>query len=191
MISFEVPKGEGYIIGDLLHKYAVRGSPSWQVAAYYTGERPENMGLGENACGSVLDFLGNVLVCEDDAPKGKDGSTMCVDFKWEGTCYRSGPFTLEGLAKQQDTLTALLVFSFGQRTSKQNFGLIEGYAHGDEVRAWYAVPTRHVSTGAFRYRVETRAEGDEWLTITADSAAIQSAYESALSSLESIRDSIS
>lgn len=191
MISFKVPAGEGYIVGDLLHKYAVRGCPSWQVAAYYTGNRPENMGIGEASKGSVLDFVGNVLTCDEPETSAKDGDTKRIEFHWDGGEYTSGPYHLKGLPKQQETLTALLVYSYGQRTSKQNFALVEEHANSDTLTSWYAVPTRHVSTGTFRYRVEVHAEGDEWLVITADSDTVQQAYNAAVQTLLGLKDSIS
>ena len=190
MIELKTNPDEGYFLGDLLHKYAVKGSPTWQVAAFETGARPQNMSLPSFTFGSVLDLIDSRLV--GDSISDAQGSTRpkIVQFRWNGERYAWNNCHLEGLNHiLGDQFNAVVVYAFGQRTAEQNYESAASILRPNEMKQWTVVTSRHSVASRFRYTVEKRIDYDI-LRIDASRQSVESATAAALSALDAVSKSL-
>lgn len=178
--SLRVPCGEGFIIGDLLRKYATRSVGSWQVAGYKIDTQSPNFGFSDGAMVSYLELLkGTVLCCTEQDPS----EPKICRFVWNGECFVFGSFEIHGLNRGVgDNIVACLVYARGARTAEQNFNSIRD-ATEDGAEGFFAVPSSHSVVNVFRYDVKPIDNNFEWLNIVADKGVAERAFQSAVKTL--------
>lgn len=178
--QFEVPIDTGYLIGNTLRQFAMRGAPTWQVAAYKVGSREGSFGIAGNVGFSCNDLFRGILLCEDD---GVVGDSKNVRFTLDGDRYRAdgekGPMYIEQLGNLGlHSMQVCLVYASGTRTVEQNYETAKRI-FGKDDSGFFAVSSRHVNAVAFRYEVIPKSLSKETLSITATSSVISDALESA------------
>ncbi len=179
-LRYEVPKDMGYLIGNTLRQFAMRGSPTWQVAAYKVGSREGSFGISGNVGFSCNDLFNGVLLCTDD---GTVGEAKSVRFTLDGDRYaaqgQSGPMYIEKLGNiGLSSLQACLVYATGTHTAAENFETAKRIFGKDDA-GFIAVPSRHTKAIIFRYEVIPKSMTLDTLSITATSGVISGALESA------------
>lgn len=179
-VKLRVPCQEGYILGDLLRKFAIRGAPSWQIIGYVINSVAPSFGVSEGVLVSHLNLLQGVLEVKGDVPAGLP---QLREFTWNGTSYACTDFEIKGLIHGfGDTITVALAHCTGTRSAKQNYEYFLS-TFGNVADGIYAVPSRHVNVTKFKYDVTPIDDESEWLSISADDGVIRSAYSRAVKSL--------
>ena len=178
--KFVVPVDMGYLIGNTLRQFAMRGTHTWQVAAYKVGARAGSYGFSSGLSFSCLDLLKGNLVCSDI---GNAGESKVCKFELSGDKYVgqgvSGPMYIENLGKLGiQSMQVCLVCASGTRTAEQNQNVAERiFGTGD--CDFYAVPSKHTATVIFRYEVVPRDFNTEELCINATPGVVSTALDAA------------
>lgn len=182
-IKVVVPIDMGYIIGDFLRKFALRGVPTWQIAGYKVDSTTPNFSFSNGSMSSYLSLLNGRLVLESEqAP----GDPVIKKFSWDGSVYRNGTMTIEGLNHGMgDSLVVALNYTNCVKDAKQNHEICKIAADGDAT-GFFAVPSRHTATKSFRFDVTPIDDKTEHLTIKADYGIITAAYDTAVKSLQGL-----
>ena len=184
--SLRVPTGEGYIVGDILRKYAVRSVGTWQVVGYKLDSQAVNFGLSNGSMVSYLELLKGQLVSSDeDSKPGIINAKLCT-FEWNGECFTSGGFELRGLNKSVgDKLVACIYFGRGHRSADQNREVVRSVTK-DDANGFFIVPSSHSIVSSFRYSVSPIDDRFEWLNIEADSGVVPRAINAAVRTLSGL-----
>lgn len=182
-ISLRVPVGEGYMVGDILRKYALRSVGTWQIVGYKLDSQATNFGMSNGSMVSYLNLLKGQLVCSDDiAP----GPPVVKDFTWNGNRFVSGGFEIHGLSKAVGTkLTVCIAYGRGHRSADQNREVIKS-AVGGNADGYFIVPSSHTSVTTFKYKVNPLDDRSEWLVIEADDGVIHQAINAVVRTLSSL-----
>lgn len=181
--SFEVRVGDGYLIGDFLKKFAIKGPPSWQIAGYQLDSQDTGFGIGNGAMGSSLELLRGKLV---PTRYHEPGEPKFIRFTWDGKNFVSDGYELRGLNKSVgETLKVCLVYASGVRKCDRNFEVCKLAAGGIDTGI-VAVPSTHTSTCQFRFDVNPINDKKEKLTIWADASVLNDAYQNAVMSLSGL-----
>lgn len=182
-IRVAVPCDIGYLIGDFLRKFALRGVSTWQIAGYKVDSLTPNFGFSNGAMSSYLKLHDGRLVLEEDEAPGKP---MVKQFNWDGSVFRSGSMVIEGLTHDiGDSILVALHYSNNSNSAKENYEVCK-QAVGGEPEGYYVIPSRHVAAKAFRYNVIPNDDRTEWLSIEADYDILKTAYDAAVKSLEGL-----
>lgn len=185
-ISVHVPYGEGYLIGDILRKYAIRGVGSWQAIAYRIDSQSPNFGMSNGVMVSYLDLIKGKLHCVGGHSSNTSTEPHLCQFNWNGKCYASGEFELHGISKAMgESLTVCLNFSQGNHSADQNREVLKKATQG-KTDGYHVVPSSHSPVGIFRFKVTPIDEKEEWLEIEADEGAAHNALQSVVKSLTGI-----
>lgn len=178
--SYVVPLGMGHLLGNTLRQFAMRGTHSWQVAAYKVGTREGSYGFSGGLCFSCLDLLEGSLVCSDVGVAG--GEKSCKFELSDGRFVANGtegPMYIENLGNLGiNSMQVCLVCASGSRTAEQNYEVAKR-VFGPDDSDYYAVPSRHTAAVAFSYKVVPRDFKTEELSIDATPGVVQTALESA------------
>ena len=179
-VSYEVPIHQGYLIGNTLHQFAMRGAPTWQIAAYKLGARQGSYGISGNIGFSCNDLFKGILICDDD---GEVGAAKAVRFTLDGDRYKSeeGGKTkyIENLGNiGLQSMQVCLVYASGTRTLAQNHEVAKRIFTTDD-GGFFAVSSRHTKTITFQFEVKPLSAVKETLIITATSGVISDAHEAA------------
>ena len=182
-VRVQVSVGEGHLLGDLLRKFAIRGTPTWQIAGYRLDTTAQNFGFSNGPLVSYLDLLRGRLVCSAER---KETEPFISKFTWDGERFVNGDFAIEGLDKNVgDSLVACLVYGTGTRTAEQNYSSC-CVAAGGSGEGFFAVPSTHSLATTFKYKVEPIDDRFEWLAISTEPGVAREAYEKAVDSLRRI-----
>lgn len=182
-IKVVVPVDMGYIIGDFLRKFALRGLPTWQIAGYKVDSTTPNFSFSSGSMSSYLSLLKGRLVLESEQ---EPGDPVVKKFSWDGSSYRNGSMTIEGLDHGMgDSLVVALNYTNNIKDAKQNYEICKIAAGGDAT-GFFAVPSRHVATKSFRFDVTPIDDKTEYLTIRADYRILNAAYDTAVKSLQGL-----
>lgn len=179
-ISFNVPVDMGHLVGNTLRQFAIRGTHTWQVAAYRVGARAGSYGFSSGLSFSCIDLFEGVLVCSDVGVPGEEKSCK---FELSGDHYvaqgTSGPMYIENLGKLGlNSLEVCLICASGTRTAEQNYEVAKRI-FGADSSEFYAVPSKHTATVVFRYEVVPRDFNTEELSIYATHGVVSTALDSA------------
>lgn len=178
--KFVVSVDMGHLIGNTLRQFAMRGTHTWQVAAYRVGARAGSYGFSSGLSFSCLDLLKGTLVCSDIGTAGEGRSCK---FELSGDHYvaagESGPMYIENLGKLGiQTMQVCLVCASGTRTAEQNQEIAKRI-FGSDNSDFYAVPSKHTAAVIFRYEVVPRDFSTEELCITATPGVVSTALNAA------------
>lgn len=186
-VSFEVPVGQGLLIGNTLRQFAMRGAPTWQIAAYKVGTRQGSYGISGNVGFSCNDLFKGVLVCEDD---GEVGAAKIVRFTLDGNRYKSeeGGSTkyIENLGNiGLQSMQVCLVYASGTRTMEQNHEVAKRIFTVDD-GGFIAVSSRHTKAITFKFEVKPVSAIKESLFIEATAGVISDARDAAIIALRDL-----
>lgn len=186
-VSYEVPINQGLLIGNTLRQFAMRGAPTWQIAAYKVGSRQGSYGISGNVGFSCNDLFNGVLICEDD---GEVGAAKTVRFTLDGDRYKAeeGGTTkyIENLGNiGLPSMQVCLVYASGARTVEQNREVAKRIFTTDD-GGFVAVSSRHTKTLTFRFEVKPLSTMKETLIITATSGVISDARDAAIIALRDL-----
>lgn len=180
MIQFSVPKGTGYLVGNTLRQFAMRGSCTWQPAAYRLVNRDGTFGLKGDYNFSCLTFLKGVIEAPDGTPKVNE--QLCKFVK-NGDIYICGDMVLKNLGNiSAPSLDVCCVYASGSRTEEENYEVVKSLCAGD-VDNFITVPSKHTRTIKFKFDVTPVDQYNETLSIEATAGSIANAKESAIKSL--------
>lgn len=182
-IEFKVPTGKGYLIGNTLRQYAMRGSRTWQPAGYRIASKEGSFGFSRGYPFNYLDFLQGRLV----SPKEESTITekLCK-FEYCDGNYVCGDMTIVGLEKLRiPTIDVCLVYSSGFRTQVDNYHVVESVCGGD-VKDFAVVPSRHTDTIKFSYTTAPYDMCTEILTIQATPGAVETARANVVQSISGL-----
>lgn len=190
--SFVVPIGMGHLIGNTLRQFAMRGTHSWQIAAFRVGPRVGTYGFSNNHSFSCLDLIDGKLVSNEDCVIGAEKS---YHFEFQNGHYvaegSNGTVYIENLGNLGvQSMQVCLVCANGTRTAEQNSEVAVRF-FGSDSEDFYAVPSRHTPTITFKFEVIPRDFNTEQLSISATAGAVSSALDSlqiVLRNLQSISD---
>lgn len=180
-VDIPVPIGEGYLIGDILRKYALRSVGSWQVVGYKLDTTSVNFGMSNGAMSSYLRLLQGKLVCVGAQPE--DNGPRIVSFKWNGNCFACEGFELHGLDRSVGTqLTACISYGKGHHTADKNREIVLQVTNCNS-DGYFIVPSSHSPVTTFRYQVSPVDDKQELLRVEADSGAVRRAQAAAVKTL--------
>ena len=185
---FLVPVDTGHLIGNTLRQFAMRGTHTWQVAAYKLGAREGSFGFSSDLSFSCIDLFKGTLVCTD---VGTAGAEKSCKFELSGDRYvangTSGPMYIENLGNLGiASMQVCLVCASGSRTAEQNYESAKRI-FGKEDEDFYAVPSRHTAAITYRYVVTPRDFSTEELSITATAGVVSAAREAAMMVLRDLQ----
>ena len=173
-ITFTVPAGMGYLIGNTLRQFAMKGGYSLQIAAYKLGKN--GFGINAESPFSYLDLLQAKFICTD---KGKHPYSQLCDFVLEGDTYVCGDMKITGIAGcGLPKLTVYLVYASSSRTAEENYDTL--VSEGNNADDYICVPSRHVAVSRFRFKVEPKTRDTEALYIEASDGAVKGAIENVM-----------
>ncbi len=182
-ITMRVPLNMGHLIGNTLRQYAMRGSHTWQIAAYNVGPRAGSYGFANELSFSCLDLLKGVLICNDKPEPGKE--KKCV-FQLKGNEYVCGDMKIVNLGNLGITsMNVCLVCASGTRTAEQNFEVAKRLCPAEQ-SDFVAVPSRHTRAIKFRYEVTPYDLTTEILDIEATAGVVNFARSAAIQSLQEL-----
>lgn len=179
-VELQVPLNTGFLIGNTLRQFAMRGSNTWQPAAYKISGKDGTFGLSGGYSFSVLVFSqGRMLFCNDDTGETEK---QC-QFVKDGENYVCDNMVITGLGSLQvPAMSVCLVYAGGSRTKEQNYAVAKRLC-GAEVNDYVTVPSRHTPTVKFRYEVRPRDNKNEVLCIEATPGVLAPACNSAVALL--------
>lgn len=180
LVTFVVSSDMGHLIGNTLRQFAMRGTHSWQVAAYKVGAREGSFGFSSGLSFSCLDLLQGKLICSD---VGTAGAEKSCKFELSGNHYvgegTSGPMFIENLGNLGiASMQVCLICASGSRTAEQNYEVAKR-VFGSDDENFYAVPSRHTAAVTFRYEVVPRDFKTEELRISATPGVVSASLDAA------------
>lgn len=182
-LELRVPRDSGTLIGNTLRQFAMRGSPTWQPAAYKIGPKEGSFGLGGDHAFSYLEFYPGRMLYVDDNPAVFE--KVCK-FERRGEDYVHGEYVIKNLGKLQvPSMEVCLVFARGSRTSNQNRAVAERLIPQD-TKSFVAVPSRHTPTVKFSFKVSPVDLNSELLQIEATKGSVAVARQSAVLALQGL-----
>lgn len=182
-ISMRVPTGEGYIVGDILRKYALRSVGTWQVVGYKLDTQAVNFGMSNGSMVSYLNLLRGTLVCSHEHPPG---DPVICNFVWNGQCFAYGDYELQGLDPSVGKkLTVCLAYGQGHSSADKNREVVRSVTEGS-ADGYFIVPSSHSPVTTFRYCVIPSDDKSEWLEIEADDGAVRRAIDAAVKTLSGL-----
>lgn len=182
-IERKVPKGSGYLVGNLLRQYAVRGTYTWQPAAYKLAGREGSFGLSGGYAFSYLVFVDGYIVSPAETTTVYE--KMCK-FVRQGENYVCDNMVLQNLSKlNAPSVDVCLVYDEGARTESQNYEVVRRLCPND-MDGFVVVPSRHTPTVKFGYKIEPYDLHSETLVIEATKGCVELAYNSAIKSLQEL-----
>ena len=182
-VELNVPINTGSLIGNTLRQFAMRGTSTWQVAAYKVGAKEGSFGLGGGFDFSYLELLPGKVVSEnvDTATTEK----LCK-FELKDGKYYCGDICIVNLSKLNiPSFQACLVYASGARSAEQNYAVVKRLCPAD-VNDYVAVPSRHTTAIEFRYTVNPLSQSEEVLVIDATKGTVKVARDSAVKSLSGL-----
>lgn len=183
--EMQVPINAGPLIGNTLRQFALRGSASWQVAAYKLSKKEGTFGLGGGYNFSYLELLKGKLICPPESSLPSGNSTI-VRFDLVGENYVHNGMTIVNLGKLgAPSLDVCLVYASGSRTAKQNYSVVKNISSGD-VSDFVAVPSKHTSVVRFRFEVKPLTMDREILVIEASEGCVGLARDFAVTALKEL-----
>lgn len=182
-ISMRVPTGEGYIVGDILRKYALCSAGSWQIVGYKLDSQAVNFGMSNGAMVSYLNLLRGTLLCSSER---SPGDAVICDFTWNGSCFTCGDYELHGLDPSVGKrLTACLAYGRGHSSADKNREIVRSVTGGN-ADGYFIVPSSHSPVTTFKYSVTPQDDKSEWLEIEADGGAVHRAIDAAVKTLSGL-----
>lgn len=183
-VSYRVPLGEGYIIGDTLRKFATRSVHSWQVIGYRVGTSSPNFGFSNGTSVSYLELIRGQLLCNGTAEADHPREVQLI---WDGSCYSNSEFRLINVPHAiGESIVVLVDYASGYRSAEQNFDVVRNTVSDPD--SYFAVPSAHSAVGTFKYNVTSEDLKTEWLEIQADKGVLASAIQSAVASLSRLAE---
>lgn len=183
-VQYRVPLGEGYIIGDMLRKFATRSVRTWQVIGYRVGTSSPNFGFSNGTTISYLELIRGKLL---SGPGVSGGAPKQIQLSWDGDVFKNEEFELQGIPHAVgETITVLIDYASGYRSAEQNYDVIRNIVADPD--AYFAVPSAHSMVGTFKYNVTPDDPKTEWLEIHADRDVLQGAIRAAVASLERLAE---
>lgn len=182
-ISMQVPINMGMLIGNTLRQFAMRGTKTWQPAAYKISEKDGTFGLGGEYNFNVLVFNKGRLVSNCETA---DTTEMLCDFERVGEDYVCGDMVIEGLGHiMAPSMSVCLVYAGGYRSKENNYAVAKRLCAQD-ANSYVIVPSRHTPTVKFSFRVEPLDLKSETLLIEATPGVVSMAREAAVRSLSGL-----
>ena len=179
-IELRVPIDTGYLIGNTLRQFAMRGTNTWQVAAYRLASKEGTFGLSEGYNFSYLELLKGKLI--SNSVEAEEPERLC-QFVRDGEVYRCEDMTivnLEGIDAPK--LEVCLVYANGSRTASQNYNVVKQLCF-QNLNDFISVPSRHTPTIKFKFNIEPYDRNLETLVIESTPGVVKLAKESAVKSL--------
>ena len=182
-VEFEVPINTGPLIGNTLRQFAMRGTNTWQVAAYKLGGKEGTFGLSGGHNFSYLRLLDGKLISTNvDAAITEK---LCK-FEFQDGLYRCGDMSITNLEKLSvPSFEACLVYASGSRTAEQNYAVVKRLVPQD-LNSYFTVPSKHTLAIKFRYNVKPFDRQKETLVIEATPGVVMLARDSAVKSLSGL-----
>lgn len=182
-VAFQVPIDTGHLIGNTLRQYAMRGTNTWQPAAYRLAGKEGSFGLGGGFPFSSLELIRGHLVSSD--VKFTVPEKLCK-FERNGEEYICEDMRLLNLGKLgAPSIDVCLVYASGARTASQNYAVAKRLCPQD-VQDFVSVPSKHTPTVTFRYEVTPYDQNSETLCVFATPGCVKLAREAAVKSLSGL-----
>lgn len=180
-IELRVPVNCGHLIGNTLRQFAMRGSNTWQIAAYNLPMREGSFGFGGGYSFSYLDLLKGKLICPHEDAKD---DVMVKKFQRQGDKFVCDDMTIVGLEHiDVSGLECCLVYANGSRTAAQNsMAAKEQFADN-----CVAVPSKHTEAIVFKYSVEPYDKNTETIVLDATPGCVKSARQAAVTLLQALQ----
>lgn len=179
-VELQVPIDTGHLIGNTLRQYAMRGTNTWQPAAYRLVGKEGSFGFSGGFPFSSNELFQGRLISSD--VKFTVPEKLCK-FERSGDEYICEDMRLLNLGKLgAPSLDVCLVFASGARTASQNYAVAERLCPQD-VRDFISVPSKHTPTVTFRYEVTPYDQNSETLSICATLGCVAMARDAAVKSL--------
>ena len=175
--ELQVPVTSGYLLGNTLRQFAMRGSRTWQVAAYKLAKKEGTFGLSDGYNFSHLELFKGKLV--SNTSSGVETEKFCT-FVFDGKDYVCGDMTIQNLgAIGAPKIETCLVYASGSRTASQNYDVVKRLCPQD-MSDFVVVPSRHSPTVNFTFKIEPYDTKFETLFIEATPGVVSLARESAI-----------
>lgn len=173
--EYRVPIDSGHLIGNTLRQFAMRGTYTWQPAAYRIAGKEGTFGLKGGYPFSILKFLEGYMVPN----KVKlPGTEQLKEFVKDGSDYVCDGMVIKGLEGiGAPSIEVCLVYANGSRTKEQNRVVAERLCQYN-VKDYVAVPSRHNPTIRFNYEIQPYDLTKETLIIRATQGVVSLAVES-------------
>ena len=182
-VSVQVPINMGLLIGNTLRQFSMRGSKTWQPAAYKISEKDGTFGLGGEYNFNVLVFNKGRLVSNCETA---DTTEMLCDFERVGEDYVCGDMVIKGLGfLRAPSMSVCLVYAGGLRSKENNFAVAKRLC-GQDANSYVIVPSRHTPTVKFSFKVEPLDLTSEMLLIEATPGVASMARDAAVKSLKGL-----
>lgn len=179
-VEFRVPVDTGHLIGNTLRQFAIRGTNTWQPAAYRLGSKEGSFGFSGGFPFSSHELLRGTLVCAN--VKSSVLEKLCK-FEKSGEEYVCEDMRLLNLGNLGvPSIDVCLVHASGARSAQQNYTVVQRVCPQD-VEDFVVVPSKHTPTIAFKYEVKPYDQDEETLVIYATAGCVPMAREAAVKSL--------
>lgn len=182
-VELRVARGSGSLLGNTLRQFAIRGSATWQPAAFRAGPKEGSFGFSGESAFNYLDFNRACLLSEDDNPVTTE--KLCK-FERSGDDFICDGMVLTNLGKLNvQSLEVCLIYARGARTPAQNCAVAERLVPTD-AKSFVAVASKHSRTIQFSFRVVPFDQITETLEITATPGCIAVARRDAVQALQGL-----
>ena len=182
-VELRVPINNGHLIGNTLRQFAMRGTNTWQPAAYRLTSKEGSFGFSGGYPFSTNELLRGRLVSSD--VKSSVPEKLCK-FSRSGDVYVCDNMELLNLGKLgAPSLDVCLVYASGARSAAENYVVAKRLCQQD-VEDFVVVPSKHTPTVIFRYEVMPYDQNSESLVISATPGCVSLAREAAVKSLSGL-----
>ena len=182
--SFTVPAGMGYLIGNTLRQFAMKGTSSWQVAAYKI-PRVGSFGISPETPSTYLSLLkGKLYTTETKNSCAYD----CVlkEFTLSGDDYVCDDMVIKNIGfLGLPRVEVCLVYASDARTAEENYISVKEIC-GSNVSDFISIPSRHNPTITFKYTVDPISREKEILSIEATPGSVDGAINIAMEALQAL-----
>lgn len=179
-VEFKVPINNGHLIGNTLRQFAMRGTNTWQPAAYRLTSKEGSFGLSGGYPFSSNELLRGRLISSD--VKSSVPEKLCK-FSKSGDDYVCEDMRLQNLGKLgAPSIDVCLVYASGARSAAENYSVAKRLCQQD-VQDFVVVPSKHTPTVVFKYEVFPYDQNSESLVISATPGCISLARDAAVKSL--------
>lgn len=181
--EFHVPIHMGSLIGNTLRQFAMRGTQTWQVAAYKLGGKEGSFGLGGGCDFSYLELLSGRLISKNEDATVTE--KVCK-FDLVNGIYQHGDMQILDLGKLNvPSMEACLIYASGSRTVEQNYAVVKRLCPED-ADSFVTVSSRHAVAITFRFEVIPYTQQEEILLVDATPGTAVMAKNVAVKSLSGL-----
>lgn len=182
-VELRVPAGKGYLIGNTLRQFAMRGCKSWQPAGYRIACKEGSFGFAGGYPFNSMAFFSGKLISPNEPTTVTE--KLCK-FELVNGEYVCDNMIITGLSMLGvPSMDVCLVYAAGSRTQQQNLAVVKSLCPKD-MKDFAIVPSKHTGTIKFSYSVSPCDTVNEILTIDATEGSVQLARDSAVQSLQGL-----